>query len=176
MLNKIVLMGRLTRDPELRHTQSDTAVASFSLAVDRDFKDSSGERQTDFIDCVAWRSTAEFAAKYFSKGRMAVVAGRLQLRDWQDRDGNKRRSAEVVVENMYFGDSKRDSDGAPTGGYAPQGGGYPSAGGYPQGGGYPSAGGYPQAGGYGGPPVGGYPSSDYGEGFTEIEDDGDLPF
>lgn len=163
MLNKIVLMGRLTRDPELRHTQSDTAVASFSLAVDRDFKDSSGERQTDFIDCVAWRSTAEFAAKYFSKGRMAVVAGRLQLRDWQDRDGNKRRSAEVVVENMYFGDSKRDSDGAPSGGYAPQGG-------------YPSAGGYPQAGGYGGPPAGGYPSSDYGEGFAEIEDDGDLPF
>jgi len=114
MLNHIVIMGRLTRDPELRYTQSQTPVASFTLAVDRDFADkSTGERATDFIDCVAWRSTAEFAAKYFAKGRMAVASGRLQLRDWTDRDGNKRRSAEVVVDSMYFGDSKKDGDTAP---------------------------------------------------------------
>lgn len=113
MLNHIVLMGRLTRDPELRYTQSQTPVASFTLAVDRDFSGKDGaEKQTDFIDCVAWRSTAEFANKYFSKGRMAVVSGRLQLRDWTDRDGNKRRSAEVVVDNMYFGDSKKDGQNA----------------------------------------------------------------
>lgn len=101
-------MGRLTRDPELRHTQSGTAVASFSLAVDRDFKEQDGSRATDFIDCVAWRSSAEFVDKYFSKGRMAVVEGRLQIRDWTDKDGNKRRSAEVIANNVYFGDSKRD--------------------------------------------------------------------
>jgi len=101
-------MGRLTRDPELRHTQSGTAVASFSLAVDRDFKEQDGSRATDFIDCVAWRSSAEFVDKYFSKGRMAVVEGRLQIRDWTDKDGNKRRSAEVIASNVYFGDSKRD--------------------------------------------------------------------
>ena len=96
MLNRIILMGRLTRDPELRHTQSGTAVASFSLAVDRDFKSrDSGEKTTDFIDVVAWRNTAEFVSKYFAKGRMAVVEGRLQIRDWTDRDGGKRRSAEV---------------------------------------------------------------------------------
>jgi single-strand DNA-binding protein len=111
MLNKIVLMGRLTKDPELRRTQSGTAVTSFSLAVDRDFKSQNGEKETDFIDIVAWRQTAEFVSKYFTKGRMAVVEGRLQLRDWNDRDGNKRRSAEVVAENVYFGDSKRDSAG-----------------------------------------------------------------
>ena len=111
MLNRIILMGRLTRDPELRHTQSGTSVASFSLAVDRDFKSrDGGERATDFIDIVAWRSTAEFVAKYFTKGRMAVVEGRLQIRDWTDRDGGKRRSAEVVAENIYFGDSRRDGD------------------------------------------------------------------
>lgn len=110
MLNKIVIMGRLTRDPELRHTQSGTAVASFTLAVDRDFKSHQGEKATDFIDVVAWRNTGEFAAKYLSKGRMAVVEGRLQLRDWTDRDGNKRRTAEVVAENIYFADSKRESD------------------------------------------------------------------
>lgn len=107
MLNKIILMGRLTRDPELRHTQSGTAVASFSLAVDRDFKGQNGEKETDFIDIVAWRHTAEFVSKYFHKGRMAVVEGRLQMRDWTDRDGGKRRTAEVVADNVYFGDSKR---------------------------------------------------------------------
>lgn len=112
MLNRIILMGRLTRDPELRQTQSGTAVACFSLAVDRDFSDkSTGQRPTDFIDIVAWRNTAEFVSKYFSKGRMAVVEGRLQIRDWEDSNGNKRRSAEVVAEHVYFGDSKRDGGG-----------------------------------------------------------------
>ena len=108
MLNKIILMGRLTRDPELRRTQSGTAVTTFSLADDRDFKSQSGEKETDFIDIVAWRNTAEFVSKYFTKGRMAVVEGRLQIRDWTDRDGGKRRSAEVIAENVYFGDSKRE--------------------------------------------------------------------
>ena len=108
MLNHITIMGRLTRDPELRYTQSQTPVASFTLAVDRDFGSrDGGEKQTDFIDCVAWRSTAEFVSKYFTKGSMAVVSGRLQIRDWTDRDGGKRRSAEVVVDNMYFGESRR---------------------------------------------------------------------
>ncbi len=154
MLNKIFIMGRLTRDPELRRTQSGTAVTSFSLAVDRDFKSQSGEKETDFIDVVAWRATAEFVAKYFAKGRMAVVEGRLQMRDWTDRDGNKRRSAEVVADNIYFGDSRRD--GADRG--ESFGGGY-SAPAY----GAPS-------GGYSAP-VGG--TSD----FAEIdEEDGELPF
>ena len=112
MLNHIVVMGRLTKDPELRRTQNGTAVTSFSLACDRDYKPENGERETDFLDIVAWRSTAEFVQKYFSKGRMAVVAGRLQIRPWTDRDGNKRRSAEIVAENVYFGDSKRDGEGS----------------------------------------------------------------
>ena len=116
MLNKIILMGRLTRDPELRRTGNGTAVTSFSLAVDRDFKSQSGEKETDFIDIVAWRSTAEFVSKYFTKGRMAVVEGRLQIRDWTDKDGGKRRSAEVVADNVYFGDSKRD--GGDSSGYS----------------------------------------------------------
>ena len=108
MLNHITIMGRLTRDPELRYTQSQTPVASFTLAVDRDFGSrDGGEKQTDFIDCVAWRQTAEFVSKYFTKGSMAVVSRRLQIRDWTDRDGGKRRSAEVVVDNMYFGESRR---------------------------------------------------------------------
>ena len=108
MLNHITIMGRLTRDPELRYTQSQTPVASFTLAVDRDFGSrDGGEKHTDFIDCVAWRQTAEFVSKYFTKGSMAVVSGRLQIRDWTDRDGGKRRSAEVVVDNMYFGESRR---------------------------------------------------------------------
>ena len=112
MLNHITIMGRLTRDPELRYTQSQTPVASFTLAVDRDFGGrDGGERQTDFIDCVAWRQTAEFVSKYFAKGSMAVVSGRLQIRDWTDNNGSKRRNAEVVVDNIYFGESKR-RDGA----------------------------------------------------------------
>ena len=160
MLNRIIIMGRLTRDPELRHTQSGTAVASFTLAVDRDFKNKqSGEKETDFIDVVAWRQTGEFVSRYFTKGRMAVVEGRLQIRDWTDKEGNKRRSAEVVADQVYFGDSKRDGDG---GGYSA---GY-SHGGY-------SAGGYsaPAApSGYGAPPAD-------GDQFAELsDDDGELPF
>ncbi len=111
MLNKIILMGRLTRDPELRHTQQGTPVASFTLAVDRDLKGQNGERATDFIDCVAWRGTADMVSKYFTKGRMAIAVGRLQLRDWTDRDGNKRRAAEVIVDQVYFGEPKREGDG-----------------------------------------------------------------
>ena len=111
MLNHITLMGRLVRDPELRYTGSQVPVASFTLAVDRDFGGRDGaDRQTDFIDIVAWRNTAEFVSKYFAKGSMAVVSGRLQIRDWTDRDGNKRRSAEVVAENVYFGESKRSRE------------------------------------------------------------------
>ena len=108
MLNKIVIMGRLTRDPEMRQTGSGTSVTSFSLAVERDYSGSDGgEKHTDFIDVVAWRHTAEFVDKYFAKGDMAAVIGRLQIRDWTDKDGNKRRSAEVVADNVYFGGSKR---------------------------------------------------------------------
>ena len=155
MLNKIFIMGRLTRDPELRRTGSGTPVTSFSLAVDRDFKSQSGEKETDFIDVVAWRGTAEFVSKYFTKGRMAVVEGRLQIRDWTDRDGGKRRSAEVVADNVYFGDSKREASGD----Y-----GAPPAYGAPASYGAPAA-------GRGAAPAGGM--SD----FAEIgEEDGELPF
>ena len=165
MLNRIIIMGRLARDPELRRTQTGTPVASFRLAVDRDFKDkSTGERSTDWIDVVAWRATAEFVSRYFTKGRMAVVEGRLQMRDWTDKDGNKRTTAEVVAENVYFGDSKRDGDG---GGYSA---GY-SQGGYSSGG-Y-SSGGYAapaSPSGYGAPPA-------EGDQFAELsDDDGELPF
>lgn len=119
MLNHIVIMGRLTRDPELRRTGSGIAVASFTLAVDRDFAPKDGaERETDFIDCVVWRQTGEFVSKYFTKGRMAVVSGRLQIRGWTDKDGNKRRSAEVVADNVYFGDNKKN-DGEADGYAAP---------------------------------------------------------
>ena len=126
MLNHIIIMGRLTRDPELRRTGSGVAVTSFTLAVDRDFgKNENGEKETDFIDCVAWRQTGEFVSKYFAKGRMAVVSGRLQIRSWTDKDGNKRRTAEVVADNVYFGDSKREGE---TGYSAPAAA--PSFGGY----------------------------------------------
>ena len=112
MLNHIVLMGRLTRDPELRRTGSGIAVATLRLAVDRNYAPKDGSpRETDFIDVVAWRSTAEFVCKYSTKGRMALVSGRLQIRPWEDKDGNKRTAAEVVADNIYFGDSKRDSEG-----------------------------------------------------------------
>ena len=112
MLNHITIMGRLVRDPELRRTGSGVAVASFTVAVDRDFSGKDGgEKETDYIDCVAWRGTGEFVSKYFTKGSMAVVSGRLQIRSWNDKDGNKRRTAEVVADNVYFGDSKRNSDG-----------------------------------------------------------------
>ena len=157
MLNRIIIMGRLVRDPELRTTQSGTPVTSFTLAVDRDFKNKdSGEKSTDFIDVVAWRQTAEFVCKYFAKGRMAVAEGRLQIREWKDKDGNNRHTAEVVAENVYFGDSKRD--GAGESGYAA-----PPA--------YGSNAGY----GASAAPAYGAPA---GGGFSEIADDesGNLPF
>ena len=124
MLNHITIMGRLTRDPELRRTGSGIAVASFTVAVDRDFGGrDGGERETDFIDCVAWRQTGEFVSKYFTKGSMIVVSGRLQIRNWNDKDGNKRRSAEVVADNCYFGESKsqetRGTQAPSYGGYTP---------------------------------------------------------
>ena len=158
MLNHIVIMGRLTRDPELRYTGSNIPVCSFTLAVDRDYSGrDGGEKQTDFIDCVAWRHSGEFVNKYFSKGSMAVVAGRLELRDWTDKDGNKRRSAEVNAEHVYFGESKRNDGGqAPAQqrqqqGYRSQNTGYQSN----------------QQ----------FPDYDYGGGFAELdEDDGDLPW
>ena len=159
MLNRIIIMGRLTRDPELRRTQNGTAVTSFTLAVDRDFKDkATGEKETEFIDVVAWRSTAEFVCNYFAKGRMAVAEGRLQIREWTDKEGNSRRTAEVVADNLYFGESRRD--GAPSKDYAPP----------PYGAPVQSGGGY--GGGYGG-------TSDFGStgGFAELDDqDGELPF
>ena len=154
MLNRIIVMGRLTRDPELRRTNSGKAVASFTVAVDRNFKSQSGEKETDFIDVVAWRSTAEFVAKYFTKGRMAVVEGRLQIRDWQDKDGNKRRSAEVVADNVYFGDSRPAGNGGNSFNDGPS---------------YNSAPAYSA-------PTGGY-AAPVGGDFAEIDDeDGDLPF
>ncbi len=161
MLNHIVIMGRLARDPELRRTQSGVPVASFRLAVDRDFKDkNTGERGTDWIDVVAWRATGEFVSRYFTKGRMAVVEGRLQMRDWTDKEGNKRTSAEVVADNVYFGDSRRDGDGS---GYSPSYGGGQSSYSAPA----------PRSdpfGGYGAPPAD-------GDQFAELStDDGNLPF
>lgn len=124
MLNHITIMGRLTRDPELRRTGSGVAVAGFTLAVDRDFSGKDGgEKETDFIDCVAWRQTGEFVSKYFTKGRMAVVSGRLQIRSWTDKEGNKRRSAEVVADQVYFADSKKEESNGNGYGAAP----YPAA-------------------------------------------------
>ena len=125
MLNHITIMGRITRDPELRRTGGGVAVASFTLAVDRDFSGKDGgEKETDFIDCVAWRGAGEFVSRYFAKGSMAVVSGRLQIRNWTDKDGNKRRSAEVVADSVYFGDSKRGSENSSAtpncGGYSAQ--------------------------------------------------------
>lgn len=158
MLNRIIIMGRLTRDPELRRTQNGTAVTSFTLAVDRDFKNKeTGETACDFIDCVAWRSTAEFVNNYFTKGRMAIVEGKLQIRPWKDKDGNNRRSAEVIVDNMYFGDSKRDSAAQGGSNYAP---------------------GYGADNGYSAPTNSyGSPSSAGPSEFAEIDDvDGELPF
>lgn len=148
MLNRIIIMGRLVRDPEMRTTQSGTPVTSFTLAVDRDFKSKdSGEKSTDFIDVVAWRQTAEFVCKYFAKGRMAIAEGRLQIREWKDKDGNNRRTAEIVAEHVYFGDSKPSEGGnAPNNSAPTYGGGY-------------------------GAPAGGQ------TGFQEVQDDdGDLPF
>ena len=168
MLNHITIMGRLTRDPELRRTGSGVAVASFTVAVDRDFSGrDGGEKETDFIDCVAWRQTGEFVSKYFTKGSMIVVSGRLQIRNWNDKDGNKRRSAEVVADNVYFGDSKRD--GSPAGFEQSYGQPAYSQPAYNQ---QPAYGG--QAYGYGQPvPPAPVPPSD----FAMLEDDdSELPF
>ena len=176
MLNHITIMGRLTRDPELRRTGSGIAVASFSVAVERDFSGrDGGEKETDFIDCVAWRQTGEFVSKYFTKGRMIVVSGRLQIRSWTDKDGNKRRTAEVVADNCYFGDSKRDAEGGSYGGNTYGGnsyGGnsYGNQGGYNGGNNY----GQQQSGGFGGYAQ---PASAPASDFAMLDDDdAQLPF
>ena len=144
MLNHIVIMGRLTRDPELRRTGTGIAVASFTVAVDRDFSGrDGGEKETDFIDCVAWRQTGEFVSKYFTKGSMIVVSGRLQIRSWNDKDGNKRRTAEIVADNVYFGDSKRGNEGNAYGGNSFGSNAYSSAPAAPSFGGYPAPAGNP---------------------------------
>jgi single-strand DNA-binding protein len=174
VLNKIFLQGRLVADPELRHTPNGVPVASFRLAVDRNFKNrDSGERKADFINVVAWRQTGEFVSRYFSKGRMAIVEGSLQTRDYNDKDGNRRYATEVVADNVYFGDSKRDGDG---GNYAPSpAGGY---GGYNQAPSYNQAPGYNQAPSYNNPPAGGgYPAAPAVDQFADLtDDDGELPF
>ena len=118
MLNTITIMGRMTKDPELRHTKTGTPVTTFSLAVDRDYKAADGSRETDFIECVAWKGTAEYVAKYFGQGRQAVVNGRLQVRTWTDKDGNKRKTYEVLAGNVYFADSKREETSGNYGNYA----------------------------------------------------------
>jgi single-strand DNA-binding protein len=176
MLNHIVIMGRLTRDPELRRTGSGIAVASFTVAVDRDFGGrDGGEKETDFIDCVAWRQTGEFVSKYFTKGRMIVVSGRLQIRSWTDKDGNKRRTAEVVADNCYFGDSKRDAEGGSFGGNTYGGNSY-------GGNSYGKQGGYNGGNSYGQQPTGGFggyaqPASAPASDFAMLEDDdAQLPF
>ena len=172
MLNHIVIMGRLTRDPELRRTGSGIAVASFTVAVDRDFGGrDGGERETDFIDCVAWRQTGEFVSKYFTKGSMIVVSGRLQIRSWTDKDGNKRRTAEVVADNVYFGESKRGNEGNSNYGGNSYGGNNYGGNSY----GNNNYGGYnapaPSYGGYSAPAAA--PASD----FAMLEDDdAQLPF
>ena len=159
MLNHIVLMGRLVRDPELRRTQAGVPVASFRIAVDRDFGNrETGEREADFIDVVAWRQTGEFVSKYFAKGRMAVVSGRLQMRSWTDNQGNKRVSWEINADSVYFGESKKNQD---AGGNAPtQGGGY-----------------YAQQGQYqGGARTATHPPDVTPSPYEELDDDGELPF
>ena len=158
MLNTIIIMGRLTRDPEVRYTQNQTPVASFSVAVDRDYKSDGGDRETDFIDCVAWKHHAEFLQKYFTKGAMIVVKGRLQIRQWKDKDENNRRSAEVVVESAYFGESKRSRESGGSGGNYGNGGYQDQR---------------TPSGGYGNS----YPPCGEPSGFSELEDsDSDLPF
>ena len=168
MLNHITVMGRLTRDPELRRTGSGVAVASFTVAVDRDIAPQGQDKETDFIDCVAWRNTGEFVSKYFTKGRMIVVDGRLQIREYTDKTGNKRRTAEVVVDHVYFGDSNKKDDSS-QGGYSAPAPGYSApAGNYGAGGQY---GGY--GGGYSAPGGDQYSANN----FDMLEgDDGQLPF
>ena len=176
MLNHIVIMGRLTRDPELRRTGTGIAVASFTVAVDRDFGGrDGGEKETDFIDCVAWRNTGEFVSKYFTKGSMIVVSGRLQIRSWTDKEGNKRRTAEVVADNVYFGESKRSNEGGSYGGnnYGGNNYGGNNYGGNSYGGGNGGfGGGYaPQAPGYSAPVPN--PATDFA---MLADDDSQLPF
>ena len=162
MLNKVCIMGRLVRDPELRRTQAGIAVTTMRIAVDRDFKSQDGTKQADFFDVVAWRGTAEFVSRYFSKGRMMVVEGRLQTRDWTDREGNKRVNTEIVADNIYFGDSRRDGpNGEYGGGYGGYGSGYNSGGGYGAGANNGFASSNP-SGGYGS----GYASGGYGSGYN----------
>ena len=200
MLNVAIIMGRLTRDPELRRTNSGKPVASFTVAVDRDYAPEGQEKETDFIDCVAWNGTAEFVEKYFKKGSMIVVNGRLQLRNWTDKEGNKRKTAEILASNVYFGESKKSQEGsnqtygqnaypgnttAPAGyqNQAPQSyGGYPQ---YPQQGYQQPAPTVPQYNqqGFGGYQQNGYPAQNYQPPFPQqgsfapIEgDDGQLPF
>ena len=167
MLNVITVMGRLTRDPELRRTGNGIAVASFTVAVDRDFTQD-GKKETDFIDCVAWRQTGEFVSKYFRKGSMIVVKGRLQIRNWNDKDGNKRKSAEVVADNCYFGGSKSDSGGSNNNsGYSNSGNGYGNNG--------ADYSGY--AGGYDRSYDGNYAVPQYGSDYALLEDDDpNLPY
>ncbi len=194
MLNHIVIMGRLGRDPELRRTTTGTPVASFTMAVDRDFKDkTTGERPTDWINVVAWRSTAEFVTRYFTKGRMAVVEGRLQVRNWTDKNGNPRTTAEVVADNIYFADSqRREPEGGAAGASGTGYSGYQTPPAYSA----PASGSYstPAAGGYSAAPTPSYPTPTYspnpgysaapgysapaeGDQFSELaDDDGDLPF
>ena len=154
MLNTITIMGRLTRDPELRRTGNGVAVASFTVAVDRDFAND-GNKETDFVDCVAWRQTGEFVSKFFTKGKMIVVKGRLQIRSWTDKDGNKRKTAEVVADNCYFAESKRDTDSSNNNsGYSAQNNGFANA--------------YAQA---------GYTAPPYENDFAALDDDdAQLPF
>ena len=164
MLNHITLMGRLVRDPELRSTQSGVSVVSFTVAVDRDYSGrDGGEKQTDFIDCSAWRQTGEFVSKYFRKGSMIVVSGRLQSRKWQDKEGNNRVSWEAVADNVYFGENKKDSE---TGSYQPPATGYPQSMPY-------SAPAVPTA--YTAPPAPRYQQQTFRD-ITPAEDDGELPF
>ena len=164
MLNHITLMGRLTRDPELRRTGSGVAVASFRIAVDRDHAPKDSEKKTDFIDCVAWRQTGEFISKYFTKGRMIVIDGRLEMRDWTDKEGNKRTSAEVIVDNAYFGDSKTDGN---------QGGSYSNT---ATGGSYHAPAATDRNAGYGNN-YGGYSAPSGPSDFAMLEDDdAQLPF
>jgi len=171
MLNKAILMGRLTRDPEIKYTQNNVAVCTFSIAVDRDYVQQGGQRQTDFINIVAWRKTAEFIGKYFAKGRMIVVCGSIQTRTWEGNDGRKNYTTEIIADDVYFGESRRDGDGGGASNYyaaapAPQ----PPAQFAGVGNAEPIGGGdfmpIPE------PSVGAAPSGD----FVPIETDDDLPF
>jgi single-strand DNA-binding protein len=184
-LNHITIMGRLCADPVYRTTGSGISVANFSVAVDRDFSGKDGgEKETDFIDCTAWRKTAEFVTKYFTKGRMIVVSGRLQINSYTDKDGNKRRNAVVVADNCYFGDSKRDEGSSNNSGYSGNSSGYSNQGNsYGNNGGY-SGGAYDDTLAYAQKLGGQRPDYQYpypgppqqADDFAMLDDDGPLPF